>query len=198
MKFTIVKDPIPFLIIDDTYNKEEQILIGREIDFLSSKLLGPEKTSSATGINSEIKKNTGIFLDEAYLNRSISDILQVNRKIFSLEVLDKLSECHYAYNSFKSVNKDTTLLTYYDDEGSYFNHKDEAAFSVVTWFYKEPRNFTGGDFIFSDYDLNIEVKNNRTVIFFSSYIHEVTKVSLIHKEVPYSGRFTISQFCKII
>lgn len=197
MKFTAVKDPIPYLIIDNVFSKEEQIKIYKEIDFLSDKLLGPEKTGSARTWG-EVKSNKGIFLDEFYIDdRTKSDILKINRKLFSSEITEELKKCHYAYNLIDSTNVDTTLLSYYGDEDSYFLHKDYCVISIITWFYKNPKGFTGGEFIFSDFNLNVEVKNNRTVIFFGSYAHEVSKVILQDKTVPFSGRFALTNLCHI-
>lgn len=197
MNFTIVKDPIPFLIVDNTYDKEEQLKLYKELDFLSDKLLEPEKTGSAKTYG-EVKSNKGIFLDVFYKDdRTKSDILKINRKLFSSEITEELKKCHYAYNLIDSTNFDTTLLSYYGDGGSYFLHKDYSVISIVTWLYKKPKNFTGGEFIFSDFNLNVEVKNNRTVIFFGSYSHEVSKVILQDKTVPFSGRFALTNFCHI-
>ena len=194
MKFTVVKEPIPFLIIDDTYTKDEQVKIFREIDFLSEKLKGPEHTASATNEEGIIKKNTGLFLESAYKDRNVSDILTINRKTLESDVLMKLCECHPSYNLIFNTKKDSTLLSYYGDNDSYFKHYDTNVVTAVTWFYKSPKNFTGGEFLFSDYSLNIELKHNRTVMFLACYMHEVTPVHIIDKSAPYSGRYTLSQF----
>jgi Rps23 Pro-64 3,4-dihydroxylase Tpa1-like proline 4-hydroxylase len=197
MIFTVVKDPIPYLIIDNTYTKDEQVKIYKELDFLSEKLLTPEQTGSAKKDNGELKKNTGLFLDNVYVQRQVSDILTVNRKIFSKDVASELFKCHYAYNMFNMVNMDNTLVSYYDDNDSYFSHSDNSPITAVTWFFKSPKNFTGGDFIFTDFNERVELKNNRTVIFFGCYKHEVTEIKIKDKSVPFSGRFTLSQFCNI-
>ena len=47
MIFTVVKDPVPFLIIDKTYTIEEQIQIYSELDILVDKLQSPDETGSA-------------------------------------------------------------------------------------------------------------------------------------------------------
>ena len=198
MIFTIVKEPIPFLIIDNTYTKKEQVKIFRELDFLSEKLLTPEQTGSAKNNKGEIKKNAGLFLDTLYDNRSVSDILTVNRKIFSQEVKDEVSKCHYAYNLYRRTNYDITLISYYDDLSSYFSHTDNCLITSLTWFFKTPKNFTGGEFTFTDFNKQVELKNNRTVIFFGRFKHEVSEVKIKDKGVPFSGRFTISQFSHIV
>ena len=197
MKFTIIKEPIPYLIIDRTYTIEEQIQIYSELDFLVDKLQGPEHTYSATDRSGNIKKNKGIFLEDFYKDLNFSNIFKCNRKLFNKEIIDTLLQCHPAYGLVNNINFDYNLLSYYDDGGSYFSHKDSAIVSMVTWFFKEPKNFEGGDFKFTDYNLEVEVKNNRTVIFFSSYKHEVSEVKIKDKSVHASGRFTLSNFSLI-
>jgi len=196
MKFTIVKEPIPFLIIDDTYNKEEQIQIYQELEFLVDKLQGPDKTGSPI-LNGKKKNNKGLFLNNVFSDINFSNIVKTNRKIYNKEIREKLFECHYAYRLFNNTNSDNTLISYYDTGGSYFSHYDETAITVLTWFFKTPKNFIGGDFKFTDFNLDIEVKNNRTVIFFSSYTHEVSEVTILDKTVPASGRFTVTDFLYI-
>ena len=198
MIFEVVKDPIPYLIIDKTYTREEQIQIYSELDILVDKLQPPEEAGSAKDNNGNLKNNKSVFLEQIYTDRKSSNILTNNRKLFMNEVRNKLFECHYAYRLFNNTNSDSTLLSYYDNGGSYFSHSDGSVISMVTWFFKEPKNFTGGEFKFTDYNLNVDVKNNRTVIFFSSYEHEVSEVSILDKTVPASGRFTVTDFCKII
>lgn len=197
MKFTVVKEPIPFLIIDDTYDSEERTLIYKELDYLFDKLQGAEETSSALNFDGSLKKNTGLFLESVYTKRQYSNILNVNRKLFNSKVIDHLVECHYAYNLIGITNSDNTLISYYDEGGSYFSHVDNSVITIVNWFFKTPKNFTGGEFKFTDYNLNIELKNNRTIIFFSSFKHEVSEVTIVDKSVPVSGRFTLTNFCNI-
>ena len=197
MKFTIVKEPIPFLIIDDTYNKEEQSQIYNELDFFASKFQSAENTGSALDMNGNPKNNAGIFLDDVYSDRSFSNILNINRNLFNINVRSNLSKCHYAYDLLSNSNFDKTLVSYYDDGGSYFSHADSSVISIITWLHKQPKNFLGGNFKFTDYNLDVEVKNNRTIIFFSTYMHEVSEVSLIDLSVPLSGRFSLSTFCFI-
>jgi hypothetical protein len=194
MIFTIVKEPIPYLIIDNTYTKEEQVKIFREIDFLSEKLVSSDQTGSAKKDDGEIKKNKGLFLDKVYSDRNMSDILAVNRKFFSQDVREEISKCHDAYNLLDLINHDSTLISYYDDGSSYFSHLDSTVITAVTWFFKSPRNFSGGDFIFTDFNTQVELKNNRTVLFFGCYKHEVSEVKIKDRSIPFSGRFTISQF----
>ena len=144
-------------------------------------------------IDTEIYQLSYQALKSSIDKLEFSDILLLNRKLYSKTVSDALVECHYAYSVASLLNEDTTLLSYYNDGDSYFAHQDRSAITYVTWFYKEPKAFLGGEFIFTDYNLDIEVKNNRTVAFLGSYKHEVKEVRF-NSNIPMAGRFTLSQF----
>jgi Rps23 Pro-64 3,4-dihydroxylase Tpa1-like proline 4-hydroxylase len=195
MKFTIVKEPIPYLYIENIYNQSELELIYKELEFLHPKLLPPERTSSAINQDgSFVKNNKGIFLDKLYNDNSFSDILTITRKMFTKEIIEAIKQCSMCYGIYETLGRYSTLLSYYEDGGSYKKHHDTSAITSVTWFFKRPKNFTGGTFTFSDYNLDINPVNNAGVIFFSSFKHEVSKVKIIDTTVPCSGRFTISHF----
>jgi len=194
MKFTIVKEPVPYVIIDDFYEPEELDLINRELEFTSTKLKDPEDTGSAFKADILLKNNKGVFLDELYRFREFSDILRLNRRLFSQEVVDELINCNFGFTFLKYCTYDTTLLSYYDNDDYYEPHTDICFISAVTWFHKQPKNFTGGEFVFTDYNISIEPKNNRCVIFFSFTKHNVTPIKIINNTVPASGRFSLTQF----
>ena len=197
MKFTIVRDPLPYLYIEDIFSEEELPLIYRELEFLQPKLLNPEKTGTARADNgAPAKKNKGIFLDELYSIRKFSDILTVNRKFFTYDVINALEQCCPGYGLLKSSNLDSTLISYYEDSDYYEPHTDSASITIVSWFFKNPKNFIGGDFIFSDYNIKTVPKNNSAVIFFSCFKHEVTPIKMINTTLPCSGRFAMSLFCR--
>jgi Rps23 Pro-64 3,4-dihydroxylase Tpa1-like proline 4-hydroxylase len=195
MKFFIHREPIPYLIIEDLYEEEELERIYRELEFLHSKLLGPSATGSAKDPDGNIlKENKGVFLDEVYRLREFSDILNINRKLFNEEIYNKLLECSPLFALLKNLNADSTLISYYEDASYYKSHRDNSIISMCTWFFQEPKNFTGGDFILSDYNIHIPVKNNQTVIFFSTTYHEVTETKMIDYNKICSGRFSLSTF----
>jgi len=187
--------PIPFITVDNFYTEDELKLLWQEIDFLShkNKLLPPENTSSA--IDEETKKlkksNLGVFVDDLYFDRETSNILTIIKKIFDKQFMDDIQNLDYIFNFYKKSNSDRTLLNYYNDNDYYESHIDDSWFTAIVWLYKDPKNFTGGDFKFSDHDINLGCNNNQLVIFPSNINHQVEKVKLNSKD-PWTGRYSIT------
>jgi predicted 2-oxoglutarate/Fe(II)-dependent dioxygenase YbiX len=185
-----------YIKIDDFYSEEELSLIWEELKFLtySHKLDPPQKTGQQ---NPTMKKNDGIFLDSVYTDRNISNILKVNRKVFTKDVMKKYNDLSEMHENIFNCNSDTTLISYYENNGFYKSHKDNAVITALTWFFKEPRMFEGGDLIFSKSEEKIEVKNNTLIIFPSHMNHQVTSVKMDGKAFSGNGRYCMSQFLSI-
>jgi hypothetical protein len=187
-----------YLVVDDFFNEREQKQIWKELEFLTdpSKLLPPEKTGTAF-INDELlKKNQAIFLDTFYGKREHSNILNNCMKMLSREMLSIFDDMDGEFKYAIGSNLDTTLLSYYEDTDYYKPHTDEAVLTFLYWCYKEPKAFEGGDLILPEIDADIEVKNNRLVVFPSYRLHSVTPLSMNIKNEPFStfGRYCITKF----
>jgi Rps23 Pro-64 3,4-dihydroxylase Tpa1-like proline 4-hydroxylase len=192
-----IKDPFPFLKIENFYNEDELKLIWQELEFLTHpiKLNPPEETGTAVDINNIILKNNfGILLDNSYYKRELSSILCVNKKIFSEEILDHFSKLSFGYEELYHTNDDKTLISYYENGGYYKPHIDNAIYTAITWFFREPKCFTGGDFYFYDYDYKIEIQNNMTVIFPSFVRHSVSEIISDETKFTGNGRYSMTQF----
>jgi Rps23 Pro-64 3,4-dihydroxylase Tpa1-like proline 4-hydroxylase len=184
----------PYVIVDDFYSDEELSEIWKEVEFLSSKdkLLGPERTVSATYLDGEFKKkNIGDFIDDLYYDRETSNILKLNRKIFDYNFFEELEKLDFSFSFIKKSTKDNTLLSYYDDGDYYKPHADGFMFTGVFLLYKEPKQFEGGELIFTEQNIKIECKNNRFILFPSSVRHEVAEVKMKTKD-PWMGRYSIT------
>lgn len=184
------------VIVENFYTENELNLIWRELDFLADKkkLLPPNQTESAVKDGELLKSNFGIFLDSVYLARNISDILQINRKIFSEEIANALIKINPIFRTIKTSDSDMTLISYYENGGNYFEHFDLATLTILTYFYREPKKFDGGELLIKDYDLKITPENNMTVIFPGCFYHEVTEVVMSEYEFGKYGRYCMSQF----
>ena len=204
MKLISQQDPFPHLIVDDIYSEDELKLIWQELDFLchSEKWNPPEKTGTATDCQKKpMKNNFGLFLDGEdgiYKDRKISSILSVNRKVLDKEILGEYVKLSFGYQTSLQSNRDTTLVSYYEDSHYYKRHNDNAILTALTWFYKEPKMFFGGDLIFSDYNkFTIPLKNNRAVLFPSFLFHEVEEICMPEHKPGY-GRYCMAQFFMIV
>ena len=161
-------------------------------------LLKGDETGGASLDGEPLSNNASRFLDSLYSERSLSDMLTINRRIFSESVVAGLAKLHPFYKYMYHVNADSTLLSYYDTHNEYKDHHDDAIITCLTWFYEEPKKFMGGDFVIEN-DLSVECKANRTVFMPSYMMHKVDKVKIGQ---PYKnrgfGRYTMTQFTYIV
>jgi hypothetical protein len=199
----VTSDSKEFLVIDDFYTDEEELEIWKELDFLTydRKLMPPEETGTAhdqtTG--EALKKNSALFLDTLYARREFSNILTLNRKLFSKEVTDNFDGMDNCFKYIYHTNGDASLISYYEEKDYYKAHTDSSILTYLYWCHKEPKKFEGGDLILPELDEGITYKNNRLVIFPSWRLHEVTPIKMIEEVEPYSGygRYCITNFVYI-
>jgi Rps23 Pro-64 3,4-dihydroxylase Tpa1-like proline 4-hydroxylase len=200
MIFLPQQDPVEFLIIEDFFTDLEQQAIWKELDFLTdpNKLLPPDQTDGARSNGSqEIRKNnSGLFLDYTYSNKNVSYILTFNQKILNEDVISAATACSPFYGILNYINNSTTLVSYYEDGGYYLPHTDRCPITVLYYFFKEPKKFTGGNLKILGRE--IEIKNNMAVMFFGCFEHEVDKISYSGKPYSGDGRYCISQFLSVI
>ena len=94
---------------------------------------------------------------------------------------------------------DHSLLSYYDDGAYYLPHHDNTVVSIISWLWKEPKRFEGGDFVFEDYKLTIKCKHNSAVAFPGTTLHGVTPITM---EDQYKdeglGRYSLSHFLNFV
>lgn len=183
-------------IIEDFYDERELKLIWKELDYLNSKgkFLPPDKTGAARDTKGNIiKRNKGLFLDEYYTNRNFSNILSVNRKIWP--AAEKLEKEHLNFRYPLSCSADATLVNYYENNDYYKRHKDVSVYTILSYFYKEPKKFSGGNLKLIDYDIEIEVKNNMVIYIPSILWHEVTPIVMEQEFLNKGyGRYCMAQF----
>jgi len=198
MNLEYIESPVPHIIIHDLFNEEDVKLIWRELEFLThpEKLLPPEKSRSAKENGFILKQNHAIFLEDVYKNPAHSDIFRSINKVFTKEFFEQVSEKNSLFEWTKQVNNISFLVSYYDENNSYLPHKDNAVYTLLIHFYKEPQAFTGGELTLGTVDYKIPLENNRLILFPSWAKHGVTPVKFKEKQQPLSGngRYTISIF----
>lgn len=106
---------------------------------------------------------------------------------------DVLTNHAELYLQLGEISDRSTYITYYPGNDScYYSHRDACTFTMLSYFYKEPKNFTGGEFYVED--RNYEIHNGFTVIFPSWMRHGSTEVRLIDEKVEESGRYAVANF----
>jgi hypothetical protein len=193
---------IPVIVVDDFYDDAELVLLWKELTFLTepNKFKPPEKTGAAIEGSGYKKSGHGIWVDSVYADRTTSNILELNRKIFCKGFVDHIKNINPLYCILENIDSDYTLLNYYENNDEYKKHKDTSVFTAITMLMKNENNFSGGDFMVYEYDLLIEKRNNRLVLFPGNLEHSVTPVQM---NIPYEpfggdGRYTITQFMSVL
>ena len=189
-------EPFPHLIIKNFYNEDELKLIWEELTFYTK----PNKLLDAKDYGGAVNHTNAkaLVLDLIYKNkyRGLSNILVVNRKIFDDQLLSAFSNLHDSCNIARYVNYDCTKIRYYHNGEYYKPHTDRSIqFLGFTYFYKEPKKFTGGELYFPKYDYEYNCENNSLIIFPGWVEHGVSEVNI--KDSDYydgQGRYAITSF----
>ena len=199
----VFKKPFPHLIINNFYNQEELDLIWEELNFytkpgklLEAKNFGgiPDKTNShAILLDSLYGKCVG---KDVVSFRSISNILKVNRKLFTSTATNIFSQIDDCCCIAAQSNWDVTKVRYYHDGEYYGEHTDRPMqFLAFSYFFKEPKRFSGGELFNTRYNIEFPCENNQMIIMPGWVSHGVRKVSI--KDSDYYdgyGRYCISSF----
>jgi len=187
------REPFWHTIIENYYTPEEETLIWQEIEFLSvgDKLLAPELTGDPRAEN-----KTGCILRDVYKDLNFSSINKINQKLITQEVIGLLQRNPYSkYLTIDSVNI-VSQIQYYLNDGKYNQHQDSSTLSAVCLFYKQPKRFTGGEFMFGDY--RVPLKHNTLILFPSCEWHKVEPVKVSEEDILDGfSRYSICQFISI-
>jgi hypothetical protein len=204
---TVFEYPFPHLIIENFYNEEELELIWEELKYYTK----PGKLLEAKDYGGIIDRTNShaILLDSLYNDyskregvnyRNISNILTVNRKLFKEEIINVFAGISDCCSIASLSNWDITKIRYYHDDEHYDPHTDSSMqFLAFSYFYKEPKKFSGGELIFPKYDYEYECKNNSMIIMPGWVEHGVKKVSIKNSDYYDGwGRYAITSFfgCK--
>jgi len=197
----IFEKPFPHLIVKNFYDREELELIWEELKFYTK----PGKLLEAKDFGGVVDRTNSkaLWLDKVYSNspdspnyRHLSNILTVTRKIFTSDVLKVFSEIHDCCCIAKESNFDITKVRYYHNNEYYGAHTDRTVqFLAFSYFYKEPKKFSGGELIFPKYDYELTCENNSIIIFPGWVEHGVSKVKIEDSDYYDGyGRYAITSF----
>ena len=191
----ITTNPFPHVIFKNFYNDHELNLIWEELNFYTK----PNKLLDARGYRGVVDSTNAkaIVLDDIYENhRFISNILTVNRKVFSKETLEVLSNISDCCCLARDSNWDYTKVRYYHNGEYYKPHTDKSIpFLAFSYFHKKPKKFTGGELIFPKYDYSFDCDDNSLIMFPGWVEHGVNEVSIKNSEYYDGyGRYAITSF----
>jgi Rps23 Pro-64 3,4-dihydroxylase Tpa1-like proline 4-hydroxylase len=180
------------------YTDEELNLIWRELDFLthSSKLVDPSGYGGAKDSSKNYLSNAkALVLDTFYQKREYSNLLTINRKLFAEGYTQIFSELSPDLKFIPHVNSDTTKVRYYQNGEFYKPHTDYSyAAMSFSYFYREPKQFSGGQLIFPSHNYEFDCSHNSMILIPGYVEHGVNEIKT--QETPYSGysRYCITQF----
>ena len=197
-----LSEPFPHLIVENMYNDEELELIWKELKFLtySHKLLDANAQKTATDKDGNpISSTKSMILDNFYSNRNISNILTVNRKLFEHGYTQLYSQIAPHCKAINHQNTDLTTIRYYQNGDNYGSHFDSYNFTAITYFYKKPKLFVGGQLYFTEHNnYQFECEDNSMILFPSYIKHEVNEIVMDEDSLfTGNGRYAMSQFMKI-
>ena len=195
------KDPnFKFLIVDNWYTPEEEQAVWSELDFYNhqQKIQRAEDTIVARGPNEEPLSTAYRFYMTDYYTKvgyKKSPIANFMYKQKTPEFGDLLESILPYSRMFFCTNRDSTLISYYEENDHYDSHCDTFMWTNLIWFVREPRKFDGGDFDFPESNIQVKLKHNRAIFFPSCYLHRVSPVKF-HTPIEKKGegRFTITHF----
>lgn len=196
------KDDMDALIIDNWYSNDELKKVFIEMDYymnlgLDNLIRSEKDKSSARDYNGESKVKSYRFYVEPNI---YSALYKYSYKYVFEEFKNMLQNETLFGGYFSNTRSNSIMVNYYENDKYYKSHKDVSVITQLTWIYREPKMFTGGDLILTDMDETIECKNNRTIFFPGHYKHEVMEVKMKdewereYKDKNYYGRFSIANF----
>ena len=190
------KEPIPYMLIKNYFDDKDIESLLSELRFLTPKMTYQEPKNMPDGT----KQNNQINLDDFYVNRESSNILNTMNKIYDDEELKKnLRDISWFYNIWNYTNIDNTFVAYYENTDYYKAHRDISIISIMYWIWEEPKSFTGGNVHLTDYDIEIPLERNQMMIMPSSTYHAVDPIKMIKQADKLSGkgRYCIVRFLKM-
>ncbi len=193
-------DRYPYVVIDNWYTKPEEKAVWKELEFYNSLpnhiIDRAENTAVAKNQGKSLGKSYRWYLDFLYTQdgRYQSAILNCLYKATSPELLLSTKDFDPYHNMIKSSTDIASLISYYENNDYYDEHFDTYNWTLLIWYFKQPKKFEGGNFILTGPKDEIECKHNRAILFPCSYNHKITPVTMNNNDDEKNGRYTITHF----
>ncbi len=205
-QISFIDNGIDAIIIDDFYTEEQLHEIETELKFLTTpSLMFEDRDELEAAVDLEgkfITNKAGVWVDKVYADWRSSHMIRHLINNLNDESLKHAAISHNSlYKLLWYCDKRGHLLSYYENTGYYSKHTDGAVFTVLSYFHKEPKLFSGGDITLHSVDnskkATIETKNGRVIIIPSCVTHEVSAVNITTKKFSGDGRYCFSAFLNI-
>jgi ribosomal protein S15P/S13E len=203
MEINFIDDGIDAVIVDNFYNEEQLKEIMIELNWLTKKTilktgeaLVPAKNDS-TG--ETLTKKSGVFLENVFSDHNHSALITHSaNNLNSQELTKQLLEKNSLYNIMLFCNRRNHLLSYYENSDYYKFHRDNSVFTILSYFYDEPKKFTGGDLLLQSSISNkvatVECRHNRIVIIPGATLHQANTIKSETSDLSGGGRYCLSIF----
>jgi Rps23 Pro-64 3,4-dihydroxylase Tpa1-like proline 4-hydroxylase len=196
-------DGFEALYIEDTFTEEQIAAIWKELDFVTNPyaMKNWENTKEKLGEDLEVEKKNNVFYPTLqYQNPILISPMTAftKQQLCSEYVFTFYESLNPVHELYRHQNVHTTFVSYYQDADKYDYHRDNCCYTTLTYLYKEPKSFSGGEITIKVHDIEEtkEIKNNMSIIFPSVYRHRVSPITMSDEFGQYStyGRYCISQF----
>ena len=198
MNLKINKDNLlfPFIIVDDWYSQEEEKFVWNELIYFHN-INEFEKAEENCAADNDITKakNSRLYYDLIFKDKKYSYINKMLYKVRNKDFHKVIEDVMPIGKILKHTDFDNTLVNYYEHGDEYKSHYDYSMFTMLIFFYKQPKKFSGGDLYFEENNVTVECKHNRMVLFPGYYLHQVKKVLMNNNDFNImNGRFSITHF----
>lgn len=190
----------PFIIIDNWYTEKEEKAVWKELEYYNSLpqhiIDRAENTAVAKTKGKALGNSYRWYIDHLYSEngRYQSAILNCLYKAVSPELINYTKDFDPYHNMLKASTDVSSLISYYENEDFYDEHYDTFHWTLLIWYFKQPKQFDGGDFIFTKSNKQIECKHNRAILFPCCYNHKITPIKMTNNSDEKNGRYTITHF----
>jgi len=205
MEFNYIEDGIDAVVIDNFYTEEQLKEIMLELKWLTKPSIMTDETKlkAAEGDGEILTSKNGVFLEEVFKNWRHSALIRSGITQLGLsELKDNLLKFNTMFKSLFDCNSRCHLVSYYENSQYYKPHKDAFYFTILNYFFIEPKQFEGGELVVyscnSIKQATIEPKHNRSVIIQSSTMHQAKEIKLnIDQKLSGHGRYCNAIFLSI-
>ena len=186
MEFNYIENGINAVVIDNFYTEEQLKEIMLELKWLTkpSILRNQDTLAAAKDLDNGkvLTSKRGIFLEEVFKNWEHSALIKYPMINFQQdEIIDALLKFNPLFKLLYNFDSRTHLLSYYENSDFYKPHIDATVFTILNYFFTEPRKFTGGDLKLYGFkektEADVELRHNRVVIITGNTFHELKQLT---------------------